>query len=59
MNYFAYCEIMPYYEPVYGHYISPFNIFWNTYCTYIAVNGVTPIIISYAIIPNDHMSLDG
>ena len=25
----------------------------------MAVNGVTPIIISYAIIPNDHISRDG
>lgn len=34
-------------------------MFSNTFCTYISVKGVTPIKISYAIIPNDHISREG
>ncbi len=37
----------------------PCKILLKTYCTDIAVKGVTPINISYAIIPNDQISLEG
>lgn len=39
--------------------MSPFKTLLNTYWTSMAVKGVTPIKISYAITPRDQISLEG